>query len=117
VLKSGCGQAVESYNSPIVRYSARPLNGASFSNKEADEMISLEDSIPGFRKGILGMKEGEARVLYIHPDLGYGDQGRADSASLLVFEVEVIKADASSDASSSNGMEFLPFLKDTSELR
>lgn len=34
---------------------------------------SLNDVIEGFREGLLGMKEGEKRVLIIPPELGYGN--------------------------------------------
>ena len=38
--------------------------------------IPLDQTIPGFSKGIVGMKEGEKRRLFVHPDLGYGTTGQ-----------------------------------------
>ncbi|CRH46510.1 peptidyl-prolyl cis-trans isomerase [Chlamydia trachomatis] len=38
------------------------------------------------------MKEGEVRVLYIHPDLAYGTAGQLPPNSLLIFEVKLIEA-------------------------
>ena len=38
------------------------------------------------------MKEGEKRVIYIHPDLAYGTYGSLPPNSLLIFEIEVVKA-------------------------
>lgn len=56
--------------------------------------IYVESTIEGFRLGVTGMKEGEKRRLYIHPDLGYGDMHHYIAPNLLViYEVEVIKAD------------------------
>ena len=40
------------------------------------------------------MKEGEKRTIYIHPELGYGTSGYLPPNSLLVFEIEVVKANA-----------------------
>lgn len=57
-------------------------------------MISLDETIPGFNKGLIGMKEGEKRTLFIHPDYGYGTSGYLPPNSLLTFEVELIKANS-----------------------
>ncbi len=100
ILKEGEGAAVEPYNSPIVRYEGRYLNGKTFWSAANDELISLEETIPGFSKGLVGMKEGEIRTLYLHPDLGYGKQSPLLPNALLIFEVEIIKADGSADAHS-----------------
>lgn len=107
IEKTGSGQSVQSYNSPIVQYKASYLNGRIFGVSDGDELLSLDDAIAGFSKGIVGMKEGEVRTLYIHPELGYGKQGQN---SLLVFEVKVLKADASADAHAASNTEALPKL-------
>lgn len=100
IEKKGEGASVQSYNSPVVEYSASYLNGTIFGSSEGSELLSLDEAIPGFTKGIIGMQEGEVRKLYIHPDLGYGGQGQLSPNSLLIFEVKVIKADASADVTS-----------------
>jgi peptidylprolyl isomerase len=98
VIKNGSGNTVQSYNSPLLRYKGRYLNGETFGSSSGDEVISLDETIEGFNKGIIGMREGEVRTLYIHPDLGYGRHGLSVPNALLVFEVELIKADASAEA-------------------
>lgn len=100
IMKLGEGQSVQAYNSPIVRYTARYLDGQVFGAVTDEELISLDEAIPGFSKGLVGMKEGEIRTLYLHPDLGYGKQGHLLPNALLIFDVEVVKADASADAQS-----------------
>jgi peptidylprolyl isomerase len=97
VTQPGNGQKVEGYNSPIVRISGRYLNGKQFSVSHQEELITLEESIPAFRSGIEGMQEGEVRTLYVHPELGYGEESALQPGALLIFEVEVIRADASAD--------------------
>ncbi len=97
-VKEGSGNAVATYNSPILRYKGHYLNGKLFGDSCSEEMISLDEAIPGLSKGVIGMREGEVRTLYIHPDLAYGRSDLTAPNALLVFEVEVLKADASAEA-------------------
>lgn len=92
VEKKGEGIVVEEHFSPLIRYTGKFLDGSVFGSAKEDEMISLDETIPGFTKGLIGMKEGEKRTLFIHPDLGYGTNGYLPPNSLLTFEVEIIKA-------------------------
>jgi peptidylprolyl isomerase len=52
---------------------------------------NLEDAIQGFKCGVTGMTEGEKRILYIHPDLGYGIIRNFEPNAMLIVEVELIK--------------------------
>lgn len=40
------------------------------------------------------MKEGEKRRLFVHPDLGYGTSGHLPPNALLIFDIELVKADS-----------------------
>jgi len=97
VAKKGCGQRVEPYHSPIVRISGRYMDGKSFSVPYEEELLTLEESIPALRLGVQGMKEGEVRTLFAHPEFGYGEEGHLRPGALLIFEVEVIRVDAAND--------------------
>ena len=90
----GTGTVVGANDSPLIRYTGKFLDGQVFGQSKEDEMISLNETIAGFSKGIVGMKEGEKRTLYIHPELGYGTNGYLPPNSLLTFEIEVVKANA-----------------------
>lgn len=92
VEKEGQGAVVEQHNSPLIRYTGRFLDGKVFGSSQDSEMISLDETIAGFSRGIVGMKEGEKRTLYIHPELGYGTSGVLPPNSLLAFEIEVVKS-------------------------
>ncbi len=94
VEQTGTGAVVEDHFTPLIRYTGKFLDGTVFGSSKEDEPISLDETIPGFTKGLIGMKEGEKRTLYIHPDLGYGATGYLPPNSLLCFEVEVVKANA-----------------------
>ena len=90
----GTGALVEPTSRPIIRYVGKHLDGTVFGQSTQDETISLEETIPGFSKGLVGMHEGEKRILFIHPDYGYGTKGFLPPNSLLTFEIEIVKANA-----------------------
>jgi peptidylprolyl isomerase len=92
--KEGSGAVIEEHFSPLIRYTGKYLDGSIFGASKEDELVCLEEAIAGFSKGLVGMKEGEKRILYIHPELAYGTTGYLPPNSLLTFEIEVIKADA-----------------------
>lgn len=81
---------------PLVHYTGKLLDGTVFSSsKDSNHPISLpiKQTIPGFTEGLIGMKKGEKRVLYIHPELAYGVSGHLPPNSLLIFEVEILEID------------------------
>ncbi len=97
ILKEGTGPVVEPHSSPKIHYTGKYQDGTVFGTSE--EMggpitIPLDQTIPGFSKGIAGMKEGEKRRLFVHPDLGYGTTGQLPPNELLIFDIEVVKANA-----------------------
>lgn len=97
ILKEGSGPTVDSHSSPKIHYSGKYQDGTVFGTSE--EMggpitIPLDQTIPGFSKGITGMKEGEKRRLFVHPDLGYGTAGQLPPNELLIFDIEVVKANS-----------------------
>lgn len=96
VVEKGNGAAVTTDSKPMIKYTGKYINGTVFGSSEdvgGAITIPLDQTIPGFSKGIVGMKEGEKRKLFVHPDLGYGTQGQLLPNSLLIFDVEVVKAD------------------------
>ena len=95
VCQTGSGEMVKEDSVPQIRYEGKLLDGTVFAScNEGDEPISLPmgQTIPGFAKGLVGMQEGEKRTLYIHPELAYGVAGHLPPNSLLIFDVEVVKA-------------------------
>lgn len=56
--------------------------------------LGQEHLIRGLEEGVLGMREGEVRRLYIPPDLAYGRHsppgGRIPPNATLIFEVELV---------------------------
>jgi peptidylprolyl isomerase len=96
VQENGTGEPVATSSSPLIHYTGKYLDGTVFGSSQEGEPISvpLEQTIPGLSKAIVGMKEGESRKIYIHPEEGYGTSSHLPPNSLLVFDVKVLKADA-----------------------
>ncbi|NDD58324.1 MAG: FKBP-type peptidyl-prolyl cis-trans isomerase [Chlamydiae bacterium] len=94
IEKQGNGPKLENNLAPVIRYVGKFADGTIFGESKEDEHISLEEMIPGLRQGMSGMKEGEKRTIYIHPDLAYGTKGSLPPNSLLTFEIELVKVDA-----------------------
>jgi peptidylprolyl isomerase len=97
ILKEGSGPVVEAHFTPQIHYTGKYEDGTVFQSSE--EMggpitIPVDQTIPGLSKGIVGMKEGEKRRLFIHPDLGYGTASQLPPNKLLIFDIEVVKANA-----------------------
>jgi peptidylprolyl isomerase len=102
VTETGSGEVIEPHFSPLIKYTGKYLDGSVFGTSKEEEMISLDEVIPGLKAGLLGMKEGEKRTVYIHPDLAYGTNGYLPPNSLLTFDVEIVKANAPVTEASDN---------------
>lgn len=94
VLQEGTGEVITDALRPTIQYTGKYIDGTVFGSSDTSGplSLSLNQVIPGFRKGILGMKVGEKRRLFIHPELGYGMSGQLLPNSLLIFDIEVTSA-------------------------
>jgi peptidylprolyl isomerase len=95
VLVKGTGQKmIEATSKPLIHYTVSAFEDIkivdTYKNGEPVQM-PLCDAIPGFVKGIIGMREGERRRLYVHPDLAYTRGGFVPPNSVLIFDVAVIE--------------------------
>lgn len=60
--------------------------------------LNLSEMIPGFGHGVLGMKVGEKRKLFIHPNVGYGMRANFDGGVYFVAEVELLDVENSTES-------------------
>ena len=73
-------------------YTGKLADGTVFDSSNGNAVpLGLSNVVPGFSEGIMGMRVGGKRTLYIPPNLGYGVQGGGPIPpnSALVFEVEL----------------------------
>lgn len=101
VTHEGSGAVIDAESIPLIHYKGSLIDGTVFASSETlgePVALPLKQSIPGFSKGLVGMKEGEKRMLFIHPELAYGVAGQLPPNSLLIFEVEAVKANTISQA-------------------
>lgn len=96
VISEGQGSAVPEHGNPTISYRGTYSDGTLFgsSDETGPVAVPLDQTVPGFAKGLVGMKEGEKRRIYIHPDEAYGVMGHLPPNSLLIFDVEVIRANS-----------------------
>lgn len=95
-LKEGTGPVVGPHSTPTIKYTGKFIDGTVFGSSDdagGPVTVPLDHTIQGFSLGIAGMKEGEERRLFIHPDLGYGTSEHLPPNSLLIFDIDVVKSD------------------------
>jgi len=104
-LKPGAGAAIANGQTAVVHYTGWLYEAAAPDKKGKKFDSSLDTGnpfsfslgsgqvIPGWDKGVLGMKVGGQRRLTIPPSLAYGDAGAGGDippGATLVFDVELI---------------------------
>jgi len=98
-LVEGTGEGAKTGDTLSVHYKGTLTNGEQF-DSSYDRGTSFELTlgqgmvIQGWEQGLLGMKVGEKRKLYIPSDLAYGENGAGDVIGPnedLIFEVELLE--------------------------
>jgi len=103
VLQEGSGTTPETGKTVTVHYTGW-LNEAGEPGKKFDSSVDRGQKfsfrigvgmvIAGWDEGVMGMKIGEKRRLYLPADLGYGSRGAGASIppnSALIFDVELFE--------------------------
>ena len=96
IMEEGIGKFPGPEDIVRVNYQGRLINGQIFdssSQQGGPVDLPLANVIPGFREGIRLLREAGKAILFIPPELGYGESGSGNIPphSLLVFEVELIE--------------------------
>jgi FKBP-type peptidyl-prolyl cis-trans isomerase len=100
----GAGAAANWCHNVAVNYDAYLSDGTKFDSSR-DLGVSLvfapglNDLIPGFEEGVVGVRGGGTRRLIIPPELGYGAEPRRNAAgeiiipgnSTLIYDIEVVQ--------------------------
>lgn len=100
-LIPGTGREAKATDTVTVQYvGVVARTGQEFDSswdKGQPAQFALSDVVPGFRNGIVGMKEGGRRQILIPPDQGYGPEGFGSIIGPnehLIFIVDLIKIDS-----------------------
>lgn len=101
-VKDGTGEPAKKGDVVYMKYTGKLTNGTAFDSNE-DPKFGHTDPfafvlgqgmvIAGWEEGVLGMKQGEKRVLTIPAALGYGERGAGGVIppnATLIFDVEVV---------------------------
>jgi FKBP-type peptidyl-prolyl cis-trans isomerase len=95
VITPGQGKNPALTDKVKVHYKGSLINGTVFdSSYDRGQPVEfkLNEVIPGWSEGVQLMKPGAKYILYVPPQLGYGDDpvGPIPAGSTLIFEVELI---------------------------
>lgn len=95
-IKPGKGKSPGPYDLVTVEYKGTLLNGQEFDNSAKHKgpvKFELDAIIPGWREALQLMKPGAEWVVYIPPQLAYGDKGVPGvipSNALLIFDIKLV---------------------------
>lgn len=94
MISPGKGSKIKPHSSPFIRVSVKTLEGKDLWEPNLEEPLGLDETIDGLKAGMLGMKEGEKRIVYVHPDLSFKhkDYLFLYPNTLLMFDIKVLKA-------------------------
>ena len=95
----GYGKEITNHSKITVHYIGKLENNIEFDNsykrgQPFQFQIGTRQVILGWETGLLGMKEGGKRTIFIPYELAYGESGAGElipPKSNLIFEVEIIK--------------------------
>jgi FKBP-type peptidyl-prolyl cis-trans isomerase FklB len=96
VIEEGKGPSPKVGDTVTVNYRGTLVDGTQFDSsydRGEPATFPLTGVIPGWTEALLLMKKGSKWMLYIPPDLAYGERGagnRIPPNSTLIFEVELI---------------------------
>ncbi len=90
IIKPGKGESISNFtHSPLISFKEKTLSGEILSEYNSIR-IPLSETISGLQKGLVGIKVGEKREIFIHPDFAYGDFPKPEPYSLVMIEVTLI---------------------------
>ena len=94
----GEGEEILLHSKILVHYTGKLEDGTVFDSsydrgQPFSFQIGLRQVIEGWEQGLLGMKVGGKRTIFIPSELGYGDRGAGDLIppnANLIFDIEII---------------------------
>ena len=103
LISEGTGDTPNLEDTVLVHYQGTTIDGNIFDSTYEDSNpleVPLDRVIPGWSEGLRMIREGGKALLYIPPNLGYGERSAGPvigSNSVLIFEVELLSIVRSQD--------------------
>ena len=93
IIRQGSGAVAKATDSVELDYELTSLSGKVLDSSYArgkHSTFHMSGVIQGFREGVMLMPMGSCYIFYIHPSMGYGEQGTGniEPNTLLIFKVE-----------------------------
>ena len=89
-LHEGDGEAVTTQDTIEIEFKEYDLDGTLLKDSAAPVTIPISQTIKGVQCGLKGMRIGESRKIFIHPEYGFGKVHSAGSNRLLIYEVTLL---------------------------
>ena len=93
MVTEGTGAQPSESDKVLVNYKGCLIDGTQFDANDSIE-FAVNGVVPGFREGLMNMKEGGKAIITMPSDLAYGDRGAGANipgGSTLQFEVDLLK--------------------------
>jgi FKBP-type peptidyl-prolyl cis-trans isomerase FklB len=96
VIKPGIGRKPKLTDTVTVHYRSTLIDGTEFYNsylRGQPETLAIKDALPGLMEALTLMQEGAKWLLFIPPELAYGERGGGGAIgpnAALIFEIELI---------------------------
>jgi len=96
VIKEGMGRKPKPTDAVTVHYRATLLDGTEFDSsyqRGQPDTLQVNETMPGLMEALTLMQEGAKWLLFIPPNLGYGERGMGAQIgpnTNLIFEVELL---------------------------
>ncbi|MEX1013097.1 MAG: FKBP-type peptidyl-prolyl cis-trans isomerase [Waddliaceae bacterium] len=101
VVRSGTGSCLNDTDRQVkIGYSISRLQDGEILATSTSEECQFKDLMPGLIRGMQGMRIGEVREIFIHPDYAYGFRSNYEPCLALKAKVELISFSESKSASS-----------------
>lgn len=100
-MQTGRGDELIAGKKAAVYYKGWLTNGTLFDETKADDKgkiqpfifeMGVQQVIPGWEQGLMGMKVGGTRLIIVPPSVGYGPNGQDQipGGAVLIFQVQLL---------------------------
>ncbi len=92
IITSGSGKTPNLDSKVTVNYSGKLINGDIFVNPQQPVTFVVRNSLKGWQSALTRMKEGDRWIIYIPPELAFGNKGNQNVPpnSVVIYDIELL---------------------------